>query len=354
MTLRGTTRRNVLVGGGALIGSAALAPFARAQETKNLAGTTVVFADFGGTVRDIRRKVFFEPFEQATNARVISADMDMARFQLMAERGRGEWDLADLNGSDVVRFYDSGGLLKLPDYVKKSEYTPEKYKDYAAGGYAINHCIGYNTDELPKGSVPNSWVDFFDLERFPGRRGLLRGFSLSALEAALIADGVPHEQIYPVDFERAFAKLDTIRDQVVFSANFAAGQQALAQGSVAMSLLTSGRILPVREQNPAVGIVWNQAFLATWTASGVPVGAPNPEGAFALLDFMMDPQRQAQFAASGYGPAAQGAMEHIDEKTLDILPNSPEHFKVALQIDQEKLARQREEILRKYLEWVGG
>lgn len=354
MTLRGTTRRNVLLGGGALVGSAALAPYARAQAPKDLSGQTIVFADFGGTLRDIRRKVFFDPFEQATKARVISADMDMARFQLMADRGRGEWDLADLNGSDVVRFHGSGGLMKLPDHVTKSEYVPQKYKDYAVGGYAINHCIGYNKDELPKGSVPASWVDFFDLERFPGRRGLLRGFSLSALEAALVADGVPHAQVYPIDFDRAFAKLDTIRDQVVFSANFAAGQQALAQGSVAMTMLTSGRILPVREQNPSVDIVWNQAFLATWTASGVPVGAPNPEGAFALLDFMMDPHRQAQFAVSGYGPAAEGAMQYIDEKTLGMLPNSPEHFKVALQIDQEKLAQQREEILKKYLEWVGG
>lgn len=356
MELTMTSRRSLLLGGVAAAGGAIIGTLPFVRDANALpAGSKVVFADFGGTLRDARRTSLFAPFEAETGAQIIYADVDMARFQLMAERGRSEWDVADINGSDAVRFAKAGLLETLPDSVPRSEFVPDAYKNVATGGYAINNAIAYNANELPKGKVPEAWTDFFDLAKLPGRRGMLRGFALTYLEAALIADGVPPEKLYPVDFDRAFAKLDTIRDQVLFAANVADAQQALVQGSVAMTILPSGRTYAVKQQNDAIDITWNQAFLSSWTASGVPKGAPNPEGAFALLTAIMDPKRQAHFAElSAYGPAAAGAFEFMKPEAIARLPNSPDHLKIAIAIDQEKLAEQRGEMLKRYLAWVGG
>ena len=56
-------------------------------------------------------------------------------------------------------------------------------------------------------------ADFFDLGKFPGKRGMRKGAKAN-LEMALMADGVPAAEVYTVlgtdeGVDRAFAKLDT-------------------------------------------------------------------------------------------------------------------------------------------------
>ena len=62
---------------------------------------------------------------------------------------------------------------------------------------------------------PATLNDFFDLQRFPGPRGLRDSGPKYNLELALMADGIPSWQVYSVlttraGANRAFAKLDTI------------------------------------------------------------------------------------------------------------------------------------------------
>src|SRR3546814_8333548 len=67
---------------------------------------------------------------------------------------------------------------------------------------------------------PSSLQDLFDLERFPGPRGLRRT-PMTNLEWALLADGGPGDKVYSLlrteaGVARAFAKLATIRDDIVW------------------------------------------------------------------------------------------------------------------------------------------
>ena len=87
------------------------------------------------------------------------------------------------------------------------------------------------------------------------------------LEFALLADGVPSEQVYEVlstqeGLDRAFRKLDTIKDQVVWWEAGAQAPQLLADGEVAMSTAYNGRIFnaQVLENQPFV-IVWDGQIL---------------------------------------------------------------------------------------------
>lgn len=312
---------------------------------------TAVFADYGGTTRSARGAAFFEPFSSQTGARVVSADADPAKMQLFAERGRAEWDLLDVDGWDLVRFSRAGLLRELPAEVTRTDLVPEEFRDVAAGGYTASVVIGHGTGE-DAGAAPTTWADFWDTERFPGKRGL-PSFPYMAVEAALLADGVPCAELYPLDFDRAFAKLDEIRDDTLFWDSFGQGAQFLAQGSVAMTLNTNSRITILRDQGLPVDLVWNDALLLPWTGMAVPKDAPHPDAAFALLDVMSQPEQQAQFARlTLYGPTNSKALDLLDEATLDRLPNSPEHAEMACQIDPVAASEQLDDYSERYTKWL--
>jgi putative spermidine/putrescine transport system substrate-binding protein len=51
------------------------------------------------------------------------------------------------------------------------------------------------------------------VRRFPGPRSL-RNHPVDNLEFALLADGAAMDKLYPIDMDRAFRKLDEIRQHV--------------------------------------------------------------------------------------------------------------------------------------------
>jgi putative spermidine/putrescine transport system substrate-binding protein len=311
----------------------------------------VIFADYGSTSRNARKEAFFSPFQKETGVQVISADADASKLQLFAENGRADWDLIDLDGWDIVRFSREGLIQKLPKTITPSDTVPKKWQEWATGGYSFSILIGYNTEELK--TPPESWADFWDVKKFPGKRGL-PSFAYAAVEAALLADGVPHDQMYPLDFDRAFAKLDELREHVLFWDSFGQGMQFLAQGSVSMLLNTNGRITILKDQSFPVDLVWNEALLMPWTSGGgVPTDAPHADAAFALLDLMAQPEPQAQYSRlTFYGPNQTAALDLLDETTREKMPNTPEHEAVAFNVDYEATADQLDEYNERYTKWL--
>lgn len=355
---RALTRRALLRRSGLLAGAVAVPSLLAAcgddqpapqGDGKSLESDSAVFADYGGTVRAARGTAFFRPFEQAVGVRVISADADPSKLQLFAKSNRAEWDLLDTDGWDVIRFAKQGLLDALPADVAQCDLVPEEFRKWAAGGYSASAVIGYGTET---GRSPESWADFFDLARFPGKRSL-PNFAWMQCEAALLADGVAPEAVYPIDFDRAFAKLDKLRDHLLFYESFGQGMQYLAQGAVAMVLSTNSRVTVLKDQGLPVELVWNQAIHEQWTGAAVPKGAPHQDAAFRLVDFMAQPENQAQFARlTFYGPTNSKALELLDDETLDKLPNSPAHAKVAFPMDMQALSEQLDEYNTRYTEWL--
>jgi putative spermidine/putrescine transport system substrate-binding protein len=176
------------------------------------------------------------------------------------------------------------------------------------------------------------------------------GASLIAIALALLADGVPAEELVPFDFDRAFAKLDEIRDDVLFYESFGQGIQLLAQGSVSMVLIPHGRIAVLKDQGLPVELNWNDAFFQ-WTAAAVPKHAPHSDAAFALVDFMTQPEQQAQFARlTKYGPMNSAALDLLDDTTKEQLPNA--HLSTACEVDNEGLAKDYDEYAKRFTAWL--
>ena len=318
-----------------------------AAEQDAIKSDTVVFADYGGTTRTARTAAFLAPFSKDTGVRAVSADADPAKLELFADNEKADWDLIDMDGWDVVRFSEQGLLEKLPQDVARVDLVPEEYREYASGGYNASSGIAYRTDKKP---APSSWADFYDTAKFPGKRSL-PNFAYFQVESALLADGVACEDLYPLDFDRGFAKLDTIRDDLLFYDSFGQGVQYLAQGSVRMALLQNSRTTILKDQGLPVDYLWNDAFFS-WTAAAVPKFAPHADAAFALVNAMAEPEQQAQFARlTKYGPMNSEAEGLLDEATRAQLPNA--HIDEQCEVDNSGLAADIAEYGERYTEWLG-
>lgn len=314
--------------------------------------TSVIYADFGGSTREVNRAIYFDPFEKETGIKVISADVDYARLTAMVKRDRVQWDALDTDGYQGVEWARAGVLEPLPKGVTRvDEVQPAKYQKWLSGGYCFSIVQTFREDTF-KGKTPETWDDFWNVSKFPGKRAL-PGFGVSVIEAALIADGVPASQLYPLDFDRAFAKLDEIRDDTLFYESYGESQQFLATGSVALCAMANGRASQMQAAGQPVVINWNEAILYPFVPDTVPTGAPHADAAFTLVDFKSQAEHQAAFARLiKYGPTNTRAFDLLEEDELAELPNSPQNSKVAVRLDQAGLADQNAEYQEAYGKWL--
>jgi putative spermidine/putrescine transport system substrate-binding protein len=311
-----------------------------------------VVADFGGTTREARKRVYFDPFTEQTGIGVITPDWDPAKYALMASRGKSQWDGADTPPIYAVKLHADKDLQAFPSQVTRSKVVSPELRDYDTAGYTISINQGYLKKTFG-GRGPESWQDFWDLKKFPGKRAISVGFYM--IEPALLADGVAPGELYPLDFERALAKLDEIRDHTLFYKTLAEGQLYLQAGTVSIAQLTNGRLYGLKQQGVDVEVVWNQALYQGWNGATVPRGAPHSDAMFALTQFMMDPKRQATFSeATGYGPGNPKALGLMSDELLAQMPNSPEHLKIGVTIDPAKLSAQQDEYIEKTNAWLAG
>jgi putative spermidine/putrescine transport system substrate-binding protein len=312
-------------------------------------------------------KAYHEPFSAETGVEILSEDYNggLAQVRAQVESGNVTWDLVDLELSDVVRGCDDGLFeeLDLADLPPAPDGTPAE-EDFIEG--TLHDCavstIIWSTvfaydDTKFTDAKPATIADLFDLEKFPGKRGLKKNPKVN-LEFALMADGVPADEVYDVlstdeGVDRAFAKLDTIKDQVVWWEAGAQPPQLLADGEVAMTTAYNGRLFNAiyAEGKPFV-IVWDGQVwdLDMW---GIPVGSDGGETAWEFVKYSTDTQRLAdQSNYISYGPARKSSMALVPEDIKPHLPTAPENFTNALQNDFEWWADNQDEINERFNAWL--
>jgi putative spermidine/putrescine transport system substrate-binding protein len=109
---------------------------------------------------------------------------------------------------------------------------------------------------------PKVLEDFFNVAKFPGKRGLKKDPSVT-LEWALMADGVAVGDVYkvlgtPAGVDRAFKKLDTIKSSIVWWTAGAQPPQLLASGEVVMTHTWHGRIVDANvKEKKDFALVWD-------------------------------------------------------------------------------------------------
>ena len=282
--------------------------------------TDLVVVSWGGAYTASQQKAYHEPYMAANPGIKIlnddSAAEGVAKLRAMAEAGNTTWDVVDMVASDAIRACDEGLVEEInydQDLAAAPDGTPAS-KDF--GDMLVSPCyipqivysttFGYRTDLVK--SAPTTIADVFDLAKNPGKRSLEKR-PINNLEWALLADGVDPDKVYdvlstPAGVDRAFAKLDTIKDHVVWWTKGAQTPQLLADGEVVMGSTYNGRLFSlIAEEKQPVAMLWDwQVFdLDGWV---VPSGGKNKAEVMKYLRFATDTQRLADQAKYiSYGPA---------------------------------------------------
>ena len=313
------------------------------------------------------------PFSEATGIRVNVEDYNggLAQIRAQVDVGNIHWDVVDLEIADAVRGCDEGLLEPIdvaslppgPDGTPAADdFVPEGLTECGIGQLFWSTVYAYNDDNI-SGEKPATMADFFDLEKFPGRRGMRRVPQVN-LEFALIADGVPLDQVYavldtPEGLDRAFRKLDTIKDQVVWWEAGAQPPQMLADGEVVMSTAYNGRIFnaQVLEDQPFV-IVWDGQLLDVGVI-GVVAGTPRLDDALRYLAFATSAESQARIGRRiSYSPARRsGAPLVTTHVTAGVemaphMPATPENAKRSVRYDWEWWVDHQDELNERFSAWL--
>jgi putative spermidine/putrescine transport system substrate-binding protein len=317
-------------------------------------GTTdsLVVVNPGGDWGDCQTEKFFEPFTAETGVEVI-AGANQTVGQIEAGVRAQEFGADVTYPGQVLPFReDAADFLEPIDYSKidKDKLVPGTYNDYAVSIDVFSWVIGHRTDEFD-GAVPAGWADFFDTEAFPGKRALpvdLDNFGV--IYAALMADGVSPDQLLPLDLDRAFAKLDTIKDDIVWYTSGSQGQELLRSGEVTMGMEFANRVTDM--ENAA--IQWNQQIIAG-DFVGVPKGNPNVETAMDLIAFTTSTEVNGTFTECAAG-APSNVESEVDPAVAETLPTS--HLDVEYLSENETalaeyVAANFDEITDRFNEWRG-
>lgn len=351
------SRRRFLAGSGALGATAASVPLlgalgrpARAAES--FEGETIVFTSWGGSYQDAQKACYCDPFSEKTGATVIQdGPMNNAKYRTMVESGAPIWDVVDV----TIEFLYSGvpeGLFEKIDQSKihVDRINPLYVHDYGIGDIVWSYNIGYNTKSFAEGEHPKSWADVFDVDRFPGRR-TLRDRVTPMMEIALMADGVPPDELYPIDAERAFAKLDTIKENTVFWETNSQSQQLFIDGEVSCGVILNGRAYDAAMKGGDVAIEWNQNIQSV-DYLVVPKGSRNYEVGLGLIDEMTLAENQAKLANMiAYSPTNPEAFSMIDPKIAPWLSTNPENAKQGFVINAEYWRDHLEDMAERWEAW---
>lgn len=301
---------------------------------------TLTIASWGGSYQEAQSKALFEPAAANTGINVQQETYGgMSDVRLQVTSGQVTLDIV-VSGSGSAARAAAEGLLEQLDYevIDVSDFIPGLYTDYCVGGDVFSTVFAWNTNTYGEDG-PQSWVDFWDVEKFPGARAY-RGAVAGALEPALMADGVALEDVYDVlsseeGIERALDKIRELKPHIaVFWSSGAQHAQLMMDGEVDMTTGWNGRFDNVKADGGAVMHSFNQALL-DYDCFAVPKGAPNKELAMEFLNEISKPEYQDDLPKYiTYGPTNKLAYEtgEISAEIAAILPSSPENAALQLPI----------------------
>ena len=335
----------------------------------------MVIVSWGGAYTASQQKAYHDPYMRNNpDVNIVNDDSSneaVAKLRAMNEADNVTWSLVDVVASDALLLCEEG-LLEEVDHNQVLAAAPDgtpATEDF--GSLIVSPCwipqivystaFGYRTDlvKVP----PTTIADVFDLAKIPGKRSLEKR-PINNLEWALIADGVPANRVYQelatdAGVDRAFAKLDTIRDSVVWWEKGAQTPQLLADGEVVMGSTYNGRLFSIiEEEKQPVAMMWDwQVYdLDGWV---IPKGAPNLAEVLKYVRFATDTQRLADQAKYiSYGPARKSSAPLVGkhaELGIDMaphMPTAPANAKNTLLFNYEFWADNKDDLTERFNAWL--
>lgn len=305
------------------------------------AAAQLTIVSFGGAYQEGQSKALFQPAAKALGITIKEETYTgIADLRLKVKAGAVTWDIV-ASGSGSAARAGSEGLLDALDYkaIDVSSFAPGLTQEFCVGGDVFSTVMAWNTKTYgDKG--PQTWADFWDVKKFPGKRSYRKGVA-GALEPALMADGVPPNKVYevlsaPGGIERAIKKIKELKPNIaVWWSSGAQHAQLMKDGEVDMITGWNGRFDVVAKDGAKVAYTFNQALL-DYDCFGIPKGAPNKALAVKFLNEISKPQYQAEFTKYiTYGPTNKKAYDGpaIPAAYARTLPSYPDNAAKQIIID---------------------
>lgn len=321
------------------------------------AGRTLNIAAWGGDYQDAQHDAFFEPFAAATGASIEEKVADIGALRDQVESEEVIWDVMTVPMEQMVRLARDKFIEPMNyDVVDRTPLYPDIALEYGVGVAYFSTTMIYSFDST---NIPQDWTSFWNVAPaidgedipLPDLR-CLRRYPIGTLEFALLADGVPIEELYPLDTVRAFTSLDKIRDHVlVWWQESKEPAELIAADAVGVASSWNVRI-PQLELTDVVRINWYQGMLSA-DAWIVPRGAPNQDVAFDFINYATRAVPQANFALLvPYGPVNVESFSLIRNDRLALLPSSPGNKPVQFVENWSYWAEYEERLTAEFEAWL--
>jgi putative spermidine/putrescine transport system substrate-binding protein len=315
--------------------------------------TKLVVVSFGGDWQTAQRKAIFEPFERKYNVDIVEVEYN-GDYSLIKEKARkGEWDVVDVEPAELL-MGSRDGIYEPIDYTKinRDELVPEAIHEYGLGVITYAIVMGYSSELFKPGKPhPSTWTDFWNTKEYPGKRGL-HNSPQWMFEIALLSQGTPKNQLYPIDIGKALAQLDRIKSQTIFFETWAQPAQLIQRGEVSMTAGTNGRLLAAKQEGLPIEISWEQGII-TVEYYVVPKGLKNKDLAMKFIAFAASAEGQKDIPKYiAYGPTNRKAMVQVDPSLAKNLPTAKENYSKLVAFNPEWWLKNKSEAIRRYNEWA--
>ncbi len=331
----------------------------------------ILIATWGGAYGEAQQKAVFAPFTLSSGIAIRAVEHTGGAKLLNSISGKSTgWDLADVPYHVAVEACSKGVIAAIEpadirdpagNSIDRTDFLPEAISRCAVGTSVWSSLIGYDRTRYPR-EAPTKLEDFFDTRRFPGKRGLpMRPHYV--LEMALMADGVDPARVYPlldsdIGVARAFARLDTIREQIVWWQSSREPVTLLKQRKVAMAVGFNGRFFTeMAARDTALGLLWDGQIydMAVWV---IPRSTAHLPTALKFISFAVRPDIMARQASLlPYGPTRRSAARQVSKHaslSIDLavwLPTAPDNFRRALHVDEAWWSKNSTRLIKRFRSW---
>jgi putative spermidine/putrescine transport system substrate-binding protein len=217
----------------------------------------------------------------------------------------------------------------------KDHYVPQAVSDCGLGALILTTVLAWDKDKLP--GAP-SWSDFWDVAKYPGKRGLRKGVR-GNLEIALMADGVAPADVYKTlstsdGVDRAFRKLDQLKPYIVWWSMETEAAHILASGDVLMTSAPSSQIAATAARDHKNFGLQFTASLFEMPSWVIMKGSPSARVALQFLYFTGMPAVETRLLRlSGDAGLAKGLNEGLPPELAAVSPSNPANLAAGLKID---------------------
>lgn len=313
---------------------------------------TIVLADGGGSFGDAAKKAVYKPCAKqlGININVVNYDYSIGLIRAQVA-GPKEWDV--VSTGPFLTNQEAAKIFAPIDtkIVHAKGLTKDLRFRYWVPYDVTPIILTWNTDNIK--TPATSWADIWDPQQYPGAVMLERNAASYNIEMALLADGVKPAQMYPIDYDRAFRKLDELRKlrKIIF---YGSGADLITKyqtgiGSIGTGWL--GRVVNAKSAGAPIANETDDAILA-YTSWAVLKTSKNTQAAMRFVNCAVTAQREAamDITLPGQGPANVLAMKLLPPKIRNALPNptSPQVLRSSIKY----WSLHFDEALKRWTQWL--